>query len=170
MIEGDDAIFSVVATGTGTLNYQWFENNTSIVGATTDTLPISLTSLADNASTFQVVVTDDNGSISSELATLLVAVRLPMTSNTVGQGAVDSESVLAPRFVRVNFDSLATALHTITVSWDSDADLRYNVFDNNDNRLNSSTVRGSNPGVWSGELAVNQRSVSYTHLTLPTKA
>ena len=157
VIEGDDAVFSVVATGTGTLNYQWFENNTSIVGATTDTLPISLTSLADNASTFQVVVTDDNGSISSELATLLVAVRLPMTSNTVGQGAVDSESVLAPRFVRVNFDSLATALHTITVSWDSDADLRYNVFDNNDNRLNSSTVRGSNPGVWSGELAVNQR-------------
>jgi len=43
------------------------------------------------------------------------------------------------------------------VSWDSDADLRYNVFDDNGNKLNSPTVRGSNPGVWSGELVENQR-------------
>jgi len=84
VIEGDEAVFTVAATGDGTLSYQWFANNVVVVGATTDRLSVNPTSLVDNASSFQVVITDANGSISSEIAVLQVDVRLPMTATTVG--------------------------------------------------------------------------------------
>jgi len=48
-------------------------------------------------------------------------------------------------------------VHTITVVWDSNADVRFNVLDTNGVRVNSSVVRDTNPGVWMGELEANQR-------------
>ncbi len=57
---------------------------------------------------------------------------------------------------RFNFESQTTALHTIAVSWDSDADIRFNVFDSSGTRINSQAVQGSNPGYWTGELIASE--------------
>jgi len=61
------------------------------------------------------------------------------------------------RSIRLEFDSLATALHTVTVSWDGDADVKFNVLDASELRVNSEAVQGSNPGVWAGELVAGDR-------------
>ena len=71
---------------------------------------------------------------------------------TFGVGTLDSSSETARRRVELDFDSLAAGQHTLTVSWDSDADVRFRVFRADDGIAIDSTVRGSNPGVWTGEL------------------
>ncbi|MBX2883173.1 MAG: hypothetical protein KTR32_24690, partial [Granulosicoccus sp.] len=150
--EGDDATFTVVATGSGTLSYQWFSNGVLVPGATTDTLVISPTSAADDGNVYRVDISDDNTTISSDDATLeVIEIVLPVTIANIGQGTLDSDKAVGPRWVRLDFDPLAMAVHTITVSWDSNADVRFKVFEA-DGTLISSTVRGANPGVWSGQL------------------
>ena len=71
------------------------------------------------------------------------------------QGSVDSNRVVAPRWVRIDFDSPTTANYIISASWDSDADVRFLV---NESNLNSSSplVAGSNPAVWNGILDANK--------------
>ena len=161
--DGDEATFTTLASGTGELSYQWFVNDTAIVGAITNTLSLAAVSLIDNNNVYRVDIADSNSTLSSENVTLAVSLGVtPVTTRTLGQGTVDSEAVVAPRFARFNFDPLnlnpqTTALHIVTLSWHSDADVRFNVFDNNGTRLNSSVVRGSNPGVWTGELIASQR-------------
>ena len=150
--EGDDATFSVAATGSGTLTYQWFVNDLSIVGATSDTYTVSPTALTDDGSVYRVDITDDNGSLSSDSVFLdVLEIIVPVTTVIIGQGTLDSTKAIAPRWVRVDFDSLAAATHTITVDWDSTANVKYKVFEAN-GTLISSTIQGTNPGVWSGDL------------------
>lgn len=69
--EVGSAIFSVTATGTGTLAYQWRKNRAPLLGQTTDTLTITNATAGDQAG-YSVVVTDDNGSEESEAALLEV--------------------------------------------------------------------------------------------------
>jgi len=80
----------------------------------------------------------------------------PVNAASIGQGTLDSTRGVGPRYTRLRFNSLASARHTITVSWNSSADVRFNVFGSNGTAI-SQTIRGSNPGVWSGELDANQR-------------
>ena len=72
LTEGADAIFSVTAKGSGMLSYQWFADTTPINGATSNTLTISSATLIDASTAYSVVVSDENGSITSEYATLTV--------------------------------------------------------------------------------------------------
>jgi len=152
VIEGDEASFTVVATGSGVLTYQWLVNGEAIIDATADTLLISTATLVNDGNIYQVDISDANGSQRSNIATLGVnGMPPPVSILNIGQGTLDSEKVLGPSWVRVNVDPLATATHTITVSWDSSANVRFNVFES-DGSLISTTVQGSNPGVWVGDL------------------
>jgi len=56
--------------------------------------------------------------------------------------------------VRFNFDSLAAASHTINVTWDSDAEVRFKLFEGGGAQI-SPIIQGISPGVWTGELAAN---------------
>ncbi|MBX2886335.1 MAG: hypothetical protein KTR32_40645 [Granulosicoccus sp.] len=76
-------------------------------------------------------------------------------TNTV-QGTLDKNLSKGPRWVRLRFNTRTSGMHQINMSWDSDSDVRYNVFNADGTRL-SSTVQGSKPGVWSGWLASNQK-------------
>ena len=69
---GLTATFSVVASGTAPLSYQWKKNNAAITGATTASYTTPATTNADNGSTFAVVVSNTAGSITSNSATLTV--------------------------------------------------------------------------------------------------
>jgi len=73
VIVGQTAAFSVVATGTAPLSYQWQMNGTTIAGATASSYTTAATTLADNAATFKVTVTNSLGSITSSAATLTVS-------------------------------------------------------------------------------------------------
>jgi hypothetical protein len=76
---GKSASFSVVASGTATLAYQWRKNGTSIPGATGASYSITAATTAD-AGSYTAVVTNAAGSVSSNSAALTVAA----VSNLVG--------------------------------------------------------------------------------------
>jgi len=69
--EGDPASFSVAASGTEPLFYQWRKDGADITGATTATHAIASTVTAD-AGSYDVVVTNAADSVTSATATLTV--------------------------------------------------------------------------------------------------
>jgi hypothetical protein len=72
---GQAATFSVVATGTAPLSYQWQKNGTAITGATASSYATAATTLTDSGATFKVTVTNSIGTITSAAATLTVSAR-----------------------------------------------------------------------------------------------
>lgn len=68
---GHQASFSVGATGQGTLTYQWRFNGTPISNATNSTYTIASVQNTDQGD-YDVVVTDDNGHVTSAAAELTV--------------------------------------------------------------------------------------------------
>ncbi|MGA8233225.1 MAG: hypothetical protein WB795_17260 [Candidatus Acidiferrales bacterium] len=69
---GATATFSVVATGTAPLSYQWSRGGTAINGATSASYTTAATVITDNGATFTVVVSNAVGSVTSSVATLTV--------------------------------------------------------------------------------------------------
>lgn len=106
---GQTATFSVVATGSGTLSYQWKKNGTSIGGATAASYTTPATVAGDNGSSITVTVTGNSGSITSNAATLTVnappSITTQPASTTVNAGQTASFSVTA------------TGTATLTYQW-----------------------------------------------------
>ena len=69
--QGSDAVFSVTASGPGSLSYQWYFNDNPIGGATGASYTVSAANYTD-AGNYSVVVTNGFGSIASSAATLTV--------------------------------------------------------------------------------------------------
>ena len=69
---GQTATFTVTASGTAPLTYQWQKNGTAISGGTAASYTTPATTTADNGSTFVVVVTNSAGNATSTAATLTV--------------------------------------------------------------------------------------------------
>ena len=69
---GQTATFSVMATGTAPLSYQWLRNSANISGATAASYTTPATIAGDSGAKFDVVVSNSAGSISSAMATLTV--------------------------------------------------------------------------------------------------
>lgn len=80
---GQPATFSVSATGTGTLSYQWQRDGANIAGATSSNYTLPSATLADSGAKFRVVVTNAAGSATSSAATLTVTSnRAPLATIT----------------------------------------------------------------------------------------
>jgi Immunoglobulin I-set domain len=69
---GQTATFSVTATGTAPLSYQWQKNGANITGATVSSYTTPATATTDNGATFDVIVSNAAGSKTSTSATLTV--------------------------------------------------------------------------------------------------
>ena len=69
---GDNVSFTVVASGTVPLSYQWKSNSVSVANATNDTFTIFNVTTNLNGSTYSVTVTNVAGSTNSQTATLTV--------------------------------------------------------------------------------------------------
>ena len=78
---GQAATFNVVATGTPALTYQWQKNGVNISGAASASYSTPATVSGDTGSTFDVVVTNSAGSVTSTSATLTVN---PVTTPSPG--------------------------------------------------------------------------------------
>ena len=69
---GTSVIFSVTATGTGSITYQWLKNGEKITGATSSTYSVSSVAVSDTGG-YQVLVSNGAGDQISQTATLRVA-------------------------------------------------------------------------------------------------
>ena len=69
---GQAAFFSVAATGTASLNYQWKKNSVAISGATSSSYTTSATVTSDSGELFTVTVSNSAGSATSTAALLTV--------------------------------------------------------------------------------------------------
>src|SRR5712671_2757228 len=109
---GQTATFTVVATGTAPLSYQWQKNGASIVGATatSDTTPATTT--ADSGATFAVVVSNTAGMVTSAAATLTVnaAAVAPTISTQPGNQTVTSGQT-------ATFTVVATGTAPLSYQW-----------------------------------------------------
>ena len=102
---GQTAIFTVVASGTAPLSYQWSKNGSAIPGAALASYTTPATAALDNGSQFQVTVSNSVGNATSNPATLNV--NSPTTSMNVLTYHNDSarsgqnlnETVLTPQNV-----------------------------------------------------------------------
>jgi hypothetical protein len=74
-----NAVFTVAATGTTPLNYQWRFNGTSRLGATNTSLTLT-NSQTTNGGSYTVVVTNPVGSVTSAVAVLTVLVPPAITA------------------------------------------------------------------------------------------
>jgi hypothetical protein len=95
---GSAATFSVTATGTPTLKYQWQKGGVNIPGATSATYKIN-SALATDAGSYHVVVSNPAGSLKSGTAALTVNTPVAITAQpanlTVTSGSSASFSVTA---------------------------------------------------------------------------
>ena len=111
--EGQTATFSVMATGTAPLTYQWKKDGTSISGATSSTYTTPATSSADNAAVFTVVVTNGTGSVTSSSATLTVTAAAPVAPAISAQPTAQSIAAGAS----ATFSVTATGTGTLSYQW-----------------------------------------------------
>jgi arylsulfatase A-like enzyme len=106
---GQTARFSVTATGTPPLQYQWRKNGADVPGATNSSYTTPATVAADNGSLFSVVVSNSGGSVTSNNATLTV--RIPPTITTQpGDQAVTAGD-------RARFSVVATGTRPLRYQW-----------------------------------------------------
>src|SRR6266850_2067041 len=82
---GQMAKFSVTASGTATLSYQWQKNGADISGATLDSYTTPATTTQDNGAQFRVVVSNSVGTAASNVATLTVNAPPSITSQPASQ-------------------------------------------------------------------------------------
>lgn len=75
--DGASATFSVTATGTAPLTFQWSRGPTAIAGATSSSYTLSKVTAADNGAVFTVNVSNSAGTATSNPATLTVNAVLP---------------------------------------------------------------------------------------------
>jgi len=114
VIAGAGVSFSVGASGTAPLGYQWRKNNANlnnggnVAGATTATLTLSTVSTNDIAS-YLVVVTNVAGSTNSAAATLTVSVPPVITAQPAAQGVFVGANV--------NFTVSATGTQPLGYQW-----------------------------------------------------
>ena len=99
---GQTATFSVKATGTGTITYQWKKGGVAINGATAASYTTPVTTSASNGAEFAVVVTDGVESMTSSNAILTVTsaavaptITTQPTSKNVTSGQAATFSVAA---------------------------------------------------------------------------
>ncbi|HSJ29835.1 MAG TPA: FG-GAP-like repeat-containing protein [Longimicrobiales bacterium] len=96
---GATAMFSVTATGTAPLAYQWEKNGSAIAGATSASYTTPAVTAADDGAAYTVVVSNEAGSVESAAATLSVrtgpAITTQPASATVLGGVAATFSVTA---------------------------------------------------------------------------
>ena len=109
---GQTATFSVTATGTAPLSYQWQKNGANIAGATTASYTTLATTTSDSGSTFRVAVSNPVGTITSAAATLTVnaaAVAPSITSQPASQTVTAGQTA--------SFKVTATGTAPLSYQW-----------------------------------------------------
>jgi hypothetical protein len=109
VLAGATATFTVVASGTPTLTYQWSKGGVAISGATAASYTTPVLATTDNGNAYTVTVTNTAGSVTSSAATLTVSAKPAITSQPVAATAFIGDTA--------SFSVVATGLPTPTYQW-----------------------------------------------------
>jgi hypothetical protein len=112
ILVGQTATFSVTASGTAPLGYQWYKNGTSIAGATSATYTTPAETVSDNGAQFSVAVSNSAGNVSSNLAMLSVTTS-PMAPSITTQPA--NQTIFAGQTAK--FSVIASGTSPLTYQW-----------------------------------------------------
>ncbi len=85
-IVGQTATFTVSAVGTPNPTYQWRKGGVNISGATSSTYNKTNVQIGDDGAVFTVAITNSVGSVTSDGATLSVAIGVPVITTTAISG------------------------------------------------------------------------------------
>jgi hypothetical protein len=115
---GQSATFSVAATGTTPLSYQWQKGTAAITGATSASYTTPATVSSDEGSQFQVVVSNSVGSRTSNAATLSVTAAgaatdvltyhndIARTGQNLNETVLTTSNVTSAKFGKLGFYSV----------------------------------------------------------------
>jgi Abnormal spindle-like microcephaly-assoc'd, ASPM-SPD-2-Hydin len=119
IVAGQTATFSVVASGTAPLNYQWKKNGTAISGAASSSYTTPAETTSDNGAQFTVAVTNSAGSITSSAATLTISSApgtLSLSSSSLLFGTVTIGSSSALSTTLSNTGSSSVTVSNVVIS------------------------------------------------------
>lgn len=119
ILSGKTATFSVAASGTGPLSYQWSMNGTAISGATSSTYTTPAETTANNNAKFTVAVSNSAGSVTSSAATLTVntsTLLLNASSSSLSFGSVNVSSSSSLSVTLTNAGNSTVTVSGVTVS------------------------------------------------------
>lgn len=158
---GQQATFTVAASGSPPLAYQWQRGTTNIAGATSPTLSFTATA-ADGGATFRAVVTNAAGTATSNSATLTVAGGAPTAAITAPAAGTTYAAGTTVAFSGTGTDPQDGTLPASAFTWEV-------VFHHD---THTHPFFGPTSGVTSGSVAIpNQGEVSTSvfyrfHLTV----
>lgn len=140
---GAGVTLSVTATGSGTLAYQWRKGGVAIDGATASSYTIAGATVNDGGS-YDVVVTNANGSVTSNAVTL--SVTLVTSSSTLGSAVYDAAVVF--------YNTLSSSQQSsIQLAWSLDTARRWS---------NLPAAMVSRNGIKWGSLSTAQQAAATT--------
>ena len=113
VVVGGAISLSVVATGSGPLSYQWRKDTVDLSGQTSSTLSIS-TATAEDAGSYDVVVTNSVTSVTSAAATVTVS---PVQTPTITSEPTDQVVLIGST---ASFTVEATGGDSLTYQWRKD--------------------------------------------------
>jgi hypothetical protein len=122
---GGSVTLTAVATGSGSLTYQWFKNGVAISGATTTSLALSNIQLADVGS-YSITATNIAGSTSSQAA----AVGIASTAKVTGSGTEVRGDIVHPN--GNVYDQVLLTGNSATITADTGQVTRISFIDLND--------------------------------------
>lgn len=115
---GQTATFSVTATGTSPLTYQWQKNGAAITGATASAYTTPAETTADNGAQFAVMVSNSAGTVTSNTATLAVSTpgQLSSSTSTLAFGNVNISANSTQSATLTNSGGSAVSITNVTIS------------------------------------------------------
>jgi hypothetical protein len=111
---GQTATFSVTASGTAPLSYQWLQNGTAIGGATSSSYTTPAESVSNSGTHFSVTVSNTAGSATSNTATLTVNGVIGALNPSTNSLNFNTVTVTMNSTLPVTFTNAGTASITIS--------------------------------------------------------
>jgi hypothetical protein len=154
---GGSASFSVTASGSGTLTYQWYKDSSAISGGTSSSYAISSVASSD-AGSYYVTVSNSAGTATSSTATLTVS-----STSTASCDTTYVDSVLSA--VSTLETALGTSLTSSTLySSSSYTTAQLNVYKTDWSNLPPGAINFSRPGITLSQLASSTQISAFNAL------
>ncbi|MDB5973043.1 MAG: hypothetical protein JWQ90_5493 [Hydrocarboniphaga sp.] len=154
---GSAASFTVTASGSGTLSYQWYKASSAISGATSSTYTIASTATSD-AGSYYVTVSNSGGTTTSSTVTLTVS-----SSDTASCDTTYVDSVLSA--VSTFEAALGSSLTASTLYSDSSySSSQLNVYKTNWSNLPPGAISFSRPGITLAEVSTSSQISAFNAL------
>ncbi len=181
IVAGKTATFSVIASGTAPLSYQWTKNGTAVSGATLSTYTTPAAATSDSGSQFTVIVSNSAGTANSNSAILTVtsavvapsittqpaSKTVPVGQTATFQVAASGTATLAYQWQK-NGAAISGAVSSgyttpVTTSADSGSQFTVAVSNSSGTVTSSAAVLTVNAA---GQLTANPASLTYTNVTV----